>query len=160
MRPVVGELRLGRGSNEEPTAEILVVVAVAVGVVVEVVVEVVVGVVVGVVVEVVVGVEVEVGGGVEVVVVVGAEQMSTCIRNGVRYKRHEWIEKLSGMICKHCRQFKGGTYEQRNLQGTNAPASAGLQRGDLHEVLRTDGGVQLQPSDSGAGGDSEGIPSS
>lgn len=31
--------------------------------------------------------------------------MATCIRNGVRYKRHKWIQKLGGLVCARCRLF-------------------------------------------------------
>jgi hypothetical protein len=86
--------------------------------------------------------------------------MSTCIRGGVRYKRHAWEKQIAladVITCEHCGQVKGGVFEQRDAQSADEGTGNTISCGNMHEVLRTDGGVQLQPGDSGAGGDSTGV---
>jgi hypothetical protein len=65
--------------------------------------------------------------------------MSTCIRNGVRYKRHAWKKQpaLADVIaCEHCNQIMGSVFnEQRDQEGSAEGVGGDLSDRNLSEVL-------------------------
>jgi hypothetical protein len=78
--------------------------------------------------------------------------MSTCIRGGVRYKRHNWKkqEALADVTaCTNCGQIKGGVFEQRDQESSDSGVGAALSDRNLPEVSGADGGLQVRASDSG-----------
>jgi hypothetical protein len=86
--------------------------------------------------------------------------MSTCIRGGVKYKRHHWKkqEALAEVVaCSNCGRIQGGVFEQRDQEGPIEGAGSGIPDRDLHQVLQPDGGLRLPAGDGRAGGGSEGV---
>lgn len=88
--------------------------------------------------------------------------MSTCIRGGVRYKRHQW-EKQPALtdvtVCARCGQIQGGVFEQRDQESPNSGIGSAVPYRTVPEVLRTDGGVQvLGRSGSGEAISDPGVP--
>lgn len=78
--------------------------------------------------------------------------MSTCIRNGVAYKRHHWEKQVAladVTTCNNCGQIKGGVFEQRSEESSDSGTGSELQYRDLPKVSGSDGGMSMPAGDSG-----------
>jgi hypothetical protein len=86
--------------------------------------------------------------------------VSTCIRNGVRYKRHHWQKQkalVDVVACNNCGRVQGGVFESGDQEGPTAPIGSGLPDRDLSSVHQPDGGLQLPAGDGGASGGNQGV---
>jgi hypothetical protein len=78
--------------------------------------------------------------------------MSTCVRNGVVYKRHHW--NPDNKTCEHCGRVQGG--EKNNVIGDSsgevtelAAVSGPVEGGDLHGMYGGSDGLSVSTGQSG-----------